>query len=287
MSKIINIKLTKAGAGLGPFNIYTQYRDVIAMDISRKELIKGVVFKVENNIESIILLSTGRCRSEKIINLDSYTTYDFADTPFKQTGTGCIWAHLTEIDNYHSFYGISEPYILEYPFAYQFQDEILQNVKDYTKAFEYLPHNKGVFSQNTRIETNDKWFNKAILYNGQQSSGVLELVPKPKNNLSTYNKYPILTGTSKIIVYTKYDNFYQYNTFWAIQKDSQVPMFLTSCDSLSVDKVANQDNMDYASRSFKKATLRAKDLKVRQILDNSNTTHLVSQFILTPSQISY
>ena len=45
--------------------------------------------------------------------------------------------------------------------------------------------------------------------------------------------------------------------------------------------------MDYSPRSFKKAPLRAKDLKVRMILDNSLTTHLVSQFITVNSQISY
>jgi hypothetical protein len=64
-------------------------------------------------------------------------------------------------------------------------------------------------------------------------------------------------------------------------------LFRTTCESLSIDKVVNQENMDYGPRSFKKATLRAKELKVRHILDNSATTHLVSQFIITPAQISY
>jgi hypothetical protein len=144
-----------------------------------------------------------------------------------------------------------------------------------------------VFNDNVRIETNDKWFNKAVLYNGQQSSGVLELVAKPINNLRAYMQYPIFNTESKTITYTKSDNFYQYNTFWAVEKSSQVPLFNVSCESLSIDKVVNQSNMDYGPRSFKKSPLRAKDLKVRMILDNSSTTHLVSQFIITPSQISY
>ena len=114
---------------------------------------------------------------------------------------------------------------------------------------------------NTRIETNDKWFNKAIVYNGQQSSGILELVAKPLNNLQAYNQYPIFNAESKTITYTKSDNFYQYNTFWALEKSSQVPLFNTTCESLSIDKVVNQANMDYGPRSFKKATLRAKDIK--------------------------
>ena len=45
--------------------------------------------------------------------------------------------------------------------------------------------------------------------------------------------------------------------------------------------------MDYGKRSYKKEPLRAKDLKVRHILDNSSTAHIVSQFIVAPSQISY
>ena len=137
------------------------------------------------------------------------------------------------------------------------------------------------------IETDKEWYNKAILYNGQQCSGVLNLVPKPANNLSAYMQYPILNTDSKTITFTKSDSFYQYNTFWALQKDDEIPMFKTSCKSLSIDKVINQDNMDYGTRSFKKATLRAKNLKVRHILDNSSTTHIISQFIVTPAQISY
>jgi hypothetical protein len=100
-------------------------------------------------------------------------------------------------------------------------------------------------------------------------------------------KYPIFNTDSKTILYTKSDNFYQYNTFWALQKSSQVPLFNTGCESLSIDKVINQENMNYDTRSFKKATLRAKELKVRHILDNHSNVHLVSQFILGVAQISY
>ena len=92
---------------------------------------------------------------------------------------------------------------------------------------------------------------------------------------------------SKTIIYTKSDNFYQYNTFWSISKNSQLPLFNTTCESLSIDKVVNNSNMDYSLKSFKKATLRAKELKVRHILNNSSTVHLISQFILTPTQTSY
>lgn len=287
MTKVITIKLVKTGPNAGPFNISDIYGNIIAENVSKKSLIQGVSYTVDSSITSIVLTSIGKCNTSFTIQLKDINITEYANIKYSQSVTGCVWRHLTNIEIYNIFYGNVEPYIIEYPFAYKYQDEILQNVKDYTKAFTYLPIPDGVFNDNTRIETNDRWFNKAILYNGQQSSGVLELVAKPLHNLQAYNKYPIFNTESKTITYTKSDNFYLFNNFWALNNSSQIPLFYTSCESLSIDKVINQANMDYSPRSFKKAPLRAKDLKVRMILDNSTTTHLVSQFIITESQISY
>jgi hypothetical protein len=287
MSKTIAIKLKESGPASGPFTIYDQFGNIIAENVSRRDLVRGISYVVNDDVSIITIKSTGKCKAEKSVNVEDITVSDFANISLVQIKTGCVWAHSLNVQNYNTFYGNIEPYIIEYPFAYRFQDELLQNIVDYTKAYEYLSIPDGVYSINTRIETNDKWFNKAIVYNGQQSSGVLELVAKPLHNLQAYNQYPIFNTDSKTITYTKSDNFYQYNTFWALEKSSQVPLFNTTCESLSIDKVVNQANMDYGLRSFKKATLRAKDLKVRHILDNTSTTHLVSQFIIAPSQISY
>ena len=287
MTKIITIKLVQTGPTAGPFNISDIYGNIIAENISKKDLIGGASYRVDNSITAVVLTSVGRCNVSITVQLKPIDITEYQNTTYKQSVTGCVWRHLTNIEIYNYFYGNIEPYVIEYPFAYQYQDEILQNVKDYTKAYEYLPIPDGVFNDNVKIETNDKWFNKAILYNGQQSSGVLELVAKPLHNMQAYMQYPKFNIDSKTITYTKSDNFYQYNTFWALQKSSQIPLFNVSCESLSIDKIINQNNMDYGSRSFKKAPLRAKELKVRHILDNSYTTHLVSQFIVTPSQISY
>lgn len=287
MTKIITIKLVQTGPTAGPFNISDVYGNIIAENVSKKDLIRGVNYIVDNSITAVVLTSVGKCNASITVQLNPIDITEYQNTIYKQSVTGCVWRHLTNIEIYNYFYGNIEPYIIEYPFAYQYQDEILQNVKDYTKAYEYLPIPDGVFNDNVRIETNDKWFNKAILYNGQQSSGILELVAKPLHNMQAYMQYPKFNIDSKTITYTKSDNFYQYNTFWALQKSSQIPLFNVSCESLSIDKAINQNNMDYGQRSFKKAPLRAKELKVRHILDNSYTTHLVSQFIVTPSQISY
>lgn len=285
--KTITIKLTQAGFNVGPFNITTQYGDVIAVNVPKKTLIKGVNYEVDNGVNSITLESIGNCKFSKTFDLSDFNIIEYSELKYVETQKSCLWKHLTDIFHYNFFYGKIEPYIIEYPYSYDFQDELLQNVKDYTRAYEYKKESFGIFNDNVRIELDDKWFNKAVIYNNQQSSGILELVHKPKNNLQAYGYYPKYKEGSKEITYTKSDNFYQYNTFWALQKSSQVPLFLSTCESLSIDKIVNQDNMDYSTRSFKKAPFRAKDLRIRHILDNSTTTHLVSQFVVTPTQKSY
>jgi hypothetical protein len=287
MSKIITIKLTKINSTAGPFNIFDESGNTIAENVSRKTLSEGISYIVNDSVTMITLTSIGKCKISKSINVTTITKQEYADIHTQVITTACLWKHEATVEQYNNYYGVIEPYIIEYPFSYKFQDEILQNVKDYTKAYKYLPYEGGIYSEDTKIETNDQWFNKAILYNGQQSSGLLNLVSKPLNNLSSYGKYPMFGLEGKTITYTKSDNFYQYNSFWGVEKSSQVPLFFPSCENLSIDKVINISNMDYSSRSFKKAPLRAKELKVRHILDNTSSIHLVSQFILTPAQISY
>jgi hypothetical protein len=287
MPKTIVIKLKSSSPTAGPFTISDEYGNILATGVSKQSLIEGVSYSVDDNVTTVTLESTGKCKRKKTFSVTTTNPVALAATSYKQIKTGCTWRHLTNPVIYNTFYGNIEPYIIEYPFAYQYQDQILQSVQDFTRAYRYLPNIDGVSDETRKVETDDQWFNKAVLYNGQQSSGVLELVAKPINNLKEYMKYPMYNADSKTITYTKSDNFYQYNTFWSLVKNKQNPLFTRTCFSLSLDKVVNQDNMDYGKRSFKKEPLRAKDLRVRHILDDKSDIQLVSQFIITPSQISY
>lgn len=288
MPKTIIVKITKIGnKAVGPFTVKDDLGNILDAVVSRQTLIDGKTYTVVDQAVAILIISEEVCIIEEYIPITFEYEDNIAAIRAKIYNTGSIWKHLLDIYNYNKFYNVVEPYIIEYPFSYQSQDEILQNVKDYTKSYRYVYVPDGAFNDNSKIETDNDYFNKAVLYNGQQSTGILELVPKPKNNLSQYLTYPIYNLESKTITYTKSDNFYQYNTFWSLVKNKAVPLFSTTCESLSIDKVVNQDNMDYGKRSFKKEPLRAKDLKIRHILDNSSQFHLVSQFIIAPAQISY
>ena len=286
MSKIVIIKLTGAGTRTGPFNILDNLGEVLATGVSKEDLIDGYTVSVSDAITFIVLQSTGKCHTLLELTIGTLTEEQIAAIQFMPTNTATMWAHLKDITIYNTYYDNIEPYIIEYPFAFQSNDEILQNVKDYTRAVKYLPSVTGYYNDNAAIEINS-YFNKAILYNGQQCTGLLNLVPKPMRNLQQYLTYPIYNNDSKTITYAKSDGFYQYNTFWGLVKDKNVPLFLTSCESLSIDKVLNQANMDYGKRSYKKEPLRAKFLKVRHILDDKSDLHLISGFIVTNAEISY
>jgi len=289
MAKTVVIRITKSGSRLGVFSLFDDRGNTLATDVSKENLIDGYTVSVDDRVQVIVVKSVGLscCGSVWNIPIGEITVPALAAIQYEEVNTASLWRHLTNPEIYNTFYGCINPYIIEYPFAYQYFDEILQNVKDYTKAYRYLPSQFGVFDDSRKVETDDQYFNKAVLYNGQQSSGILELVPKPMNNLKEYLKYPMYNADSKTITFTKSDNFYQYNTFWSLVKNKSIPLFITSCESMSIDKIVNQSNMDYGKRSFKKEPLRAKELKVRHILDNKSNAHLVSQFIFTPAQISY
>lgn len=285
--KIITIKLSKLGNRLSEFSIQDSIGNLLIPTISRSNLLNGVSLSVEDEVRFIIINSIGKncCNKQLKVRITEITNPELAFFKTEITNTSTLWKHPNNNINFNSYYGCISPYIIEYPFAYQYQDEILQNVQDYSKTFIYT--NTPYILDNTRkIQTAD-YFNKAIIYNDQQSSGILELNPKPINNMKEYISYPKYNNSSKSIIFTKSDNFYQYNTFWSIVKNPLIPLFTQSCESLSIDKEVNQSNMDYTSRVYKKSTIRAKDVKVRNILDNRSDLNIISQFVVQQSQISY
>jgi hypothetical protein len=281
------VKITEMGYRTSYFNVTDDLGNVLGTNVYKNDLCTGIYYYVPYNATEIILESLGKCKFFLHRDIIGLTAQQIADLTCNVVNTGTLWRHLTDVRLTNNFYGNIEPYIIEYPFMYQYHDEILQNVKDYTRAYKYLPIPDGVYNDNAKIQTDDQYFNKVIVYNGQQCSGMLELVKKPMNNLAAYNQYPIYNAESKTILYTKSDSFYQYNTFWNVVKDKEQPLFNVTCESLSIDKVLNQDNMNYGVKSFNKDTMRAKGVLIRHILDDTSDAHLVSQFIIAPSQISY
>ncbi len=189
---------------------------------------------------------------------------------------GSIWRHNTGY-NFNNFYGIVEPYIIEYPISYSVSDEIFQSVVDFTTVLKY--NNLDEYYQVDNV-----YFTKSIISNNQQTSGVRYLIPRPKNSLKQYMSYPKVKADGIDILVSKSDNKYQYNMIWDVVKDINQPIFVKGA---TLDKELNVANIDYTSRAYTKRPLRAKDLKIRHILDDTDEYKFISKFMIHETQISY
>lgn len=292
--KYFNLPTDNHFNGVGITGVYdSKYNRLILTKLDYKPKIKGITYKDGSfyfGQWTVKLTDT-----QYFENLSFTVSYDFdndgwisfhpyipnyyiGDSNFFYAGynddNADIWRHNTSTTKFNNFRGSVEPYVIEYPFSYLPTDEILQSIQDYSKVYKYN-------NWYELMETDDEFFNKVILHSPQQTSGVLNLVEKQKNKLSSYGKYPQYNSDSKDIQYTKSGGIYQYNQFWGLVKDTKKPIWIKSSTNLSYFKDLNQTNMDYSKRSFKKEPLRTKDLKVRHILDNKDDIKIISQILIT------
>ena len=70
MSKLVYIKITQTGPTSGPFDIYDQSGNLIATGVSRRELIDGVAYTVDDGVSAIRMASTGICKYERTVILN-------------------------------------------------------------------------------------------------------------------------------------------------------------------------------------------------------------------------
>ena len=187
-----------------------------------------------------------------------------------------VWRHNIDEETFCNFYGKIQPYIIESPYNYGAQTELLTNVSDYTKVLKY--EEEGSF-----VETDNVYFNKAVIYNNQQCSSI-SLVEKPKNSLSSYMKYPKHSSDKIEVLFTKINNEYHINSIFNMVKDKTKPFFVRKSDSIF--KQLNTSNLDFKNNSYQKSPLYAKDLKVRYILDNTDQYKFLSQFVIANTKPS-
>lgn len=283
--------------GVGLHGVYdTKYKRLIITKLDYKPIVSNILLKngsFEWNNTQIELTDTRyfcnysftisySFKTNTWVSLHTYLPeYYVPEADYFYSGNlSSLWQHNTSINKFNNFYGSIHPYILEYPYAYSFNDEILQNIQDYSKVLQYNDFRE-------LIETNNYYFNKFIGWSNQQSTGLTELVMSPKNNMFLKKQYPKYNLDSKSVLVSKSDSFYNINTFWDMIKDTKKSVWLKSCTSLSEYKVLNQDNHDYTKRSFKKAPLRGKELHLRFILDDRDDIKIISGFTVAPTAASF
>ena len=181
------------------------------------------------------------------------------------------WNHNLSIFTYQTYYGTLYPYILEYN-ANSFPQvstvnsvTLMQDIQEYYSDYEY-------YSLSTANKNNLANFTKAIIYNKEQSSGIIKLIPEEFGNTRQKITYPRMTTTGIEALISRREQLYTFNGFWnvAAQGNGQ-PLWSTQWGDLvtqyPIDKVPNTKSVRPVSVSYQKNKIKSDFAKVRLIQD--------------------
>lgn len=124
-----------------------------------------------------------------------------------------IWSHNLVCDSYCNFYGVDYPFEIEFASVTGQQVMTVKNIEYILECYRYSNQCQD------RFHILDYNFDRAIVYNSEQNSGLLRLNLSPKNNPVAALQYPIIGLNYMDILYSKEENKYRFNTFFDLTKD--------------------------------------------------------------------
>jgi hypothetical protein len=156
-----------------------------------------------------------------------------------------IWKHNVGCDKFCNFYDVDYPFEVEFVSSTGQMVNSLRNIEYILEAYKY--HN----DCQDKFHVLDANFDKAIVYNSEQVSGVLELYLKNKTNPLSLLSYPEVLPNSIKINFSKEENKYRFNQFWDITKNRgefdsniNIPMFVTKANGYEF--TINPNYVNYA-----------------------------------------
>ena len=234
--------------------------------------------------------------------------YMASKTHFLTTQKDGIWKHNSACNDYCNFYGEQYPFEIEIPVPTG------QNVTT-MRSVEYVLecYRKDSILCSDQFHVLDYNFNKAVISNSEQTSGILNLNIFPKNNVALSQTYPKL-GTdlaSFDVLFSKEENKYRFNQFWDITKDrgefpqgssypptgplvpgttellgnySQNNIWITEPNGYV--KNLNDFNLDYTKPLLQRKKFRHYLNFIKFIREDSRDTNMILKIINTKSQAS-
>jgi hypothetical protein len=170
---------------------------------------------------------------------------NFLTVTHNSTGQGQIWRHNARRDDFVNYYGTYYPFEVEYIASTKLSVNTLRSVEYYMECYKYID---GRLDRFHLLNWN---FDRAIVYNTEQVSGLLDLNLANPNDPFGNLAFPNLTLTpSYNILYNKVEQKYRFDQFWDITNDrgefnpaSQQAIWIT--DPNGYTRVLNINNLDY------------------------------------------
>ena len=117
-----------------------------------------------------------------------------------------LWGHGLTNKSYQVFNGVLCPFEIELTDKYSYNHRVLQSVSYQLDTIRY-------FNNQDRKYKPVIGFNKAVIYNNNQSTGLLELEKVNPKDLYKCKQYPIIELYSSKIIQSNKENIYSFNQF--------------------------------------------------------------------------
>lgn len=198
-----------------------------------------------------------------------YVSYnDYFQTGLNE-GQSSIWSHLPFISSYQVFYGEINPFTVEYPKVGQGMNSTLQDINYHLDVFKY--YNKWDLA-----DVPGFGFNKAVVYNADQNTGLMNLIYTENDNLYQQTQYPRYNASSVDVLQTEISGRWSFNHLYNIIKNerSKLPVWLNDCSN--VNKELNNQLLDY--RPIYKDRLRGQYFLARLIQDVESRYKMIFRY---------
>jgi hypothetical protein len=143
---------------------------------------------------------------------------------------GGIWKHNDRCDLFCNFYGKDYPFEVEFPISTGMDITTLRNLEYMLECYVYYENCED------RHHILDFNFDRAMVFNSEQHSGMLRLLPKPKNDPYALLDAPVMNVNAVDTYYSKEENRYRINQFFDLTRnrsefnDQYIPMWDHAAD---------------------------------------------------------
>jgi len=162
---------------------------------------------------------------------------------FMTTKDNGIWIHNKNCQSFCNFYGQDYPFEIEQIINTGQAVNTIRSFEYQLEAYRYKPNCKDEY------HVLDENFDRAVVYNSEQVSGMLNLRISPKNDPQGILDYPKINTASIDILYSKEENKYRFNQFYDITKDrgefSGVTRNVWNTSPNGYIRTLNNFNLDY------------------------------------------
>ena len=195
-----------------------------------------------------------------------------------------IWEHGV-LGNFQTFYGEKYPFIVEYVSA---ENPLV------TKIWEYIrlqtEARKFNSSLNEYVDERLITFNKAILYNSRQCSGLLNIKVKDQYLDQDYLQQQIQNVFGEIIA-ARNERDWTLNDLRDYRIDYTVPIFNSNKEDIQtdyfIDKILNDPSIDQEKLWYELESFRDKYLVIRLIFDTFDDVKLILNYSIENENTSY